>query len=79
MRLYDFDAHSGDDLQCAGGVLLSPDDLRATFSMPGHRQTLTRAFNQEGGGACYLVFTVEVAPIITIPEYEPREPMGSDG
>jgi len=79
MRLYDFDAHSGDDLQCAGGVLLSPDDLRATFSMPGHRQSLTRAFNQEGGGACYLVFTVEVAPIITPPEYEPREPMGSDG
>lgn len=77
MRLVDYDSSNADDLQCPG-VLLSPDDLRATFSMPGHRQTLTRAFNQKGGGSCHLVFTVEVDPIITFPEYEPRGPIGSD-
>jgi hypothetical protein len=76
MRVYDFDAHSGDDLQCSGGYLFTPDDLRAISHQPEHRQTFTRVFNQEGGGGCYLVFTIEASPRISLPEYEPPEPIG---
>jgi hypothetical protein len=68
MRLYDYDSSTADDLQCSGGYLFSSDDLLAIERGPDRRQTLTRAFNEDGGGACYLVFTVQVEPIITAPE-----------
>ncbi len=76
MRLYDFDPHTGDDLQCSGGYSFSPDDLRAIGRQPGRRQTFTRVFNEAGGGGCYLVFTIEAPRSISLPEHEGYEPVG---
>lgn len=78
MQVYDNDWATGDDLQCSGGALLTPDDLRAVASMPGRTRSFTRAFNQAGGGACYLVFSVEVDPVFTPLEHEPYQPMGEE-
>ncbi len=71
MKVWDDDHPGDDDVQCDGGYFFSPDDLRAIASMPDHRQTFTHIFQAEG--SCWLVYSIEVMPIIKLFEPEPRE------